>query len=79
VRKSTVFGTAAKVKRAAWSSSADDATGDALSTAFMVMPPEGIKQCCLRHPEVLAMAILDCQDGQEEILRFGPWDELGSG
>jgi len=69
-----------KGRRAAWSSTPDAATGDALSTAFMVMEPEEIKQYCLRHPEVLAMVILEAEEDQEEkILRFGRWDELVSG
>jgi thiamine biosynthesis lipoprotein len=68
-----------KAKRAAWSSAPDAATGDALSTAFMVMAPGEIEEYCRRHPEVLAMVILEREDGPEEILRFGRWDELVSG
>lgn len=68
-----------KGRRAAWSSTSDAATGDALSTAFMVMEPEQIREYCRRHPDVLAMVILEGKDGDEEILRFGPWDELLSG
>ena len=67
-----------KAKRAAWSSAPDAATGDGLSTAFMVMAPEEIKQYCRRRPDVLALVILQEQDeeGQKEkILHFGPWEE----
>ena len=65
-------------KRAAWSSTPDATTGDALSTAFMVIEPEDIEEYCRLHPEVLAMVILEKEEGQEEILRFGRWDELVS-
>jgi len=65
-----------KGKRAAWSSSPDATTGDALSTAFMVMKPPDIEEYCRRHRDVLAMVILETEDRQEEILRFGRWDEL---
>ena len=62
---------------AAWASAPDAATADALSTAFMVMTPEQIKQYCLRHPDVPAMIIVQEKDkeGQvvERILHFGPW------
>lgn len=69
----------AKGRRAAWSSTPDAATGDALSTAFMIMEPEEIEECCRRHPDVLAMVILEAEEGQDEkILRFGRWDELVS-
>jgi len=62
-----------KGRRAAWSSTPDAATGDALSTAFMVMEPDEIKEYCRRHSEVLAMVILQEKEEQEEILRFGRW------
>jgi thiamine biosynthesis lipoprotein len=66
-----------KGKRAAWAFAPDAATADALSTAFMVMTPDEIKKYCLRHPDVLAMLIL--QDGskdpqKDKILRFGSWE-----
>lgn len=64
-------------KLTAWSSAPDAATADALSTAFMVMSPEQIKQYCLRHPDVLAMIIVQEKDKEgaekEKILHFGPW------
>jgi thiamine biosynthesis lipoprotein len=64
-----------RAKRAAWSSAPDAATGDALSTAFMVMDPDEIKEYCRRHPDVAAMIILQAEDGRkEEILRFGSWE-----
>ncbi len=65
-----------KGKRAAWACAPDAATADALSTAFMVMTPDEVEKYCLRHPDVLAMIILE--DGgkdpqKDKILRFGPW------
>jgi thiamine biosynthesis lipoprotein len=65
-----------KGKRAAWACAPDAATADALSTAFMVMTPDEIKKYCLRHPDVMAMIIVEHggKDAQKDrILRFGPW------
>jgi len=65
-----------KNKRAAWASASNAATADALSTAFMVMNPDEIGQYCLRHPDVLAMIMLESEskDAQKDkILHFGPW------
>jgi thiamine biosynthesis lipoprotein len=63
---------------AAWSSAPDAATADALSTAFMIMGLDEIKQYCSLHPNTLAMVILDKQDEEvpQEIMRFGPWEKL---
>ena len=64
---------------AAWSSAPDAATADALSTAFMIMSLDEIRQYCSTHPNTLAMVILDKQDEnkpQETILRFGAWEKL---
>ncbi len=64
---------------AAWSSAPDAATADALSTAFMIMGLDEIKQYCSLHPNTLAMVILDKQDEntpQETILSFGAWERL---
>ena len=62
-------------KVAAWSCSRDAASADALSTAFMVMSPEEIRQYCARHPEVLALVIVqdEQRDDGERVLSFGPW------
>ncbi len=65
-----------KNKRAAWASAPDAATADALSTAFMVMGPDEIRQYCSRHPDILAMIMLEGEgkDPQKnKILHFGPW------
>ena len=65
-------------RRAAWSSASNAATADALSTAFMIMGLDEIKQYCSLHPNTLAMVILD-KDGEitpeEKILRFGAWED----
>lgn len=69
-----------KGKRAAWASAGDAATADALSTAFMVMTPEQVKQYCLSHPNTLAMIILGqkaTKTQKDKILRYGPWKKYG--
>lgn len=61
---------------AAWACARDAATADALSTAFMVMSPNEVRQYCSRHPDVLAMLILqeDAKKKQKDrILHFGKW------
>jgi thiamine biosynthesis lipoprotein len=66
-------------KIAAWSIAPDAATGDALSTAFMVMSPEEILACCRRHPEYRGLVIVADPDGPgERIISAGRWepDEL---
>jgi FAD:protein FMN transferase len=45
-------------KLAAWASTADAATSDALSTAFMIMSPEDITLFCERFPETQALVYL---------------------
>ena len=63
-------------KRAAWVSAPDATTADALSTAFMVMAPDEIKDYCLRRPDTQAMIILQVENSQtpqDKILRFGSW------
>lgn len=49
-------------RRAAWSSAADATTGDALSTAFMIMGIDEIEKYCSSHPDTLAMVILEAED-----------------
>ena len=61
---------------AAWACAADAATADALSTAFMIMSRDEVKQYCLRHPDVLAMLILKERGKkaqEDKILHFGRW------
>lgn len=66
-------------KRAAWSCAPTGAIADALSTAFMIMSPDQIRQYCLHHPQTMALALLG-QAGKdlqkETILRIGGWEEL---
>lgn len=65
-------------KRAAWSAAPNATTADALSTAFMIMDTDEIRQYCLLHPNRRAMVILLEQDEktqEEKILQFGPWQE----
>lgn len=45
-------------KLAAWASTPDAATSDALSTAFMIMSPEEITAYCKRFPETQALVYL---------------------
>jgi thiamine biosynthesis lipoprotein len=61
---------------AAWACACDAATADALSTAFMIMSPDQIEQYCSRHPDVLAMVILEGKHRKtqkEKIFHFGQW------
>lgn len=63
---------------AAWACAADAAVADALSTAFMVMSPEQVRQYCLSHSEVSAMIIIEEQETKErKILRYGHWKDYG--
>lgn len=71
-------GRPAEGRCAAWATAPDATTGDALSTAFMIMEPDEIEQYCVRHPNVLAMVILrkDSDGAQKDtILHFGRWGE----
>jgi len=65
-------------KSATWACAPTAATADALSTAFMVMSPNQIKQYCLHHPNIQAIIILQ-DEGKEpqgqKILQFGQWKE----
>ena len=67
-----------KGKCAAWASAPNAATTDALSTAFMIMTPDEIKNYCLQHQDVRAMIVLDDSEEESEkdkILRYGLWDD----
>jgi thiamine biosynthesis lipoprotein len=66
-------------KSASWASAPDAATADALSTAFIVMSPDEVKQYCASHSEVLGMIVTgerSSKTQKEKILRFGPWKEF---
>ena len=66
-------------KLAAWASTSDGATSDALSTAFMVMAPDAIQEYCLESFDTQALIILndkDKDDHRSPIFKFGDWDSL---
>lgn len=63
-------------KRAAWSAAPHAAVADALSTAFMIMSPDEIRQYCSFYPDRRAMVMSlekDKKTGTDKILHFGPW------
>ena len=65
-------------KLAAWSMAPDAARADALSTAFMVMTPQQVRDYCTSHSEVRALLIVpgDRASGTaEQILSAGAWRE----
>ncbi|MHC4221267.1 MAG: FAD:protein FMN transferase [Planctomycetota bacterium] len=57
-------------KIAAWTCAAIAGKADAISTAFMVMLPDEIKDYCSSHPDVSALIV---EAGRGKILRFGQW------
>jgi len=59
---------------AAWAFSTTAADGDALSTAFMVMTPEEIKQFSAKRRDVSAIIITTRAGDKPEILTFGRAD-----
>ena len=65
-------------KIAAWSVTPDAATGDALSTAFMIMTLEEVQAYCTRHPGVRALLIVPDAAQDQRIIAAGDWspDEL---
>jgi thiamine biosynthesis lipoprotein len=65
-------------KLAAWSIAPDAARADALSTAFMVMTSEQVRDYCATHPGVRGMLIVQTGDDTgptEAILPVGDWQE----
>ncbi len=62
--------------RAAWAVATDAATGDALSTAFMVLSPAETRTVQEAHPESLAITIRVQPGGSEQLLRFGDFADL---
>ena len=63
-----------KGKVASWSASVTAATGDALSTAFMIMSDHQIQQYCIQHHGDLAMVM---KDDQSSVVKFGDWPSDG--
>jgi thiamine biosynthesis lipoprotein len=58
-------------KLAAWSTAKTAAAADALSTAFMVMPVNKIRDFCKAHPDTSALLIPSGR--KKEPVRFGQW------
>ena len=57
----------------AWSTAPSAALADALSTAFVLMTVEQVRDYCRRHPDAGAMLAL-LHDQPPRIERFGHWD-----
>jgi thiamine biosynthesis lipoprotein len=68
-------GEPAEGKIATWSIAPDAARADVLSTVFMVMTPDEVKDYCTGHPEVRALLVLYGGDAgaAERILSAGEW------
>ncbi len=62
-------------KIAAWSITPDVVTGDALSTAFMVMTPDEVTQYCTDHRDVRGLLILPTEAGSGRVVSAGLWPE----
>ena len=61
---------------AAWSIAPDAARADALSTAFMVMTAEEVRDYCAAHPAVRALLVVPpdpAAGAPERILPLGLW------
>jgi thiamine biosynthesis lipoprotein len=70
-------GKPAKSKLGAWATTKTAAEADALSTAFMVMPVNKVKQYCVAH-DTLAYIVLPAQKkgSGNRILKFGDWSRF---
>jgi FAD:protein FMN transferase len=66
---------------ASWACTTDAATGDALSTAFMIMSAEEIRRYCAAHREVRALVAADGfappehAEAKLALQAFGPWED----
>ena len=58
-------------KRAAWAITDDAASGDGLSTAFMVMSADEIQDYCREDDSLKAIVLTEEPGGGSEILRYG--------
>jgi len=63
-------------RRAAWVITDDAATGDALSTAFMVMSAAEIHDYCSVNNALRAIVLTEAPGGASEILRYGDFTGL---
>ena len=61
---------------AAWASTEDATSSDALSTAFMIMSPDEIEAYCAKYPDTQALIVLkDSEDSvTKDILKYGNWE-----
>jgi thiamine biosynthesis lipoprotein len=62
-------------KTAAWSVTPNAATGDALSTAFMIMTPDEVQDYCRRYAGVRGLLIVPVEEGADRIVSAGTWRE----
>lgn len=63
-------------QRAAWVIAPDATSADALSTAFMIMPPDGIADYCAKHAEIRALCFqADEETLAETVSRYGEWQD----
>ncbi len=68
-------GRPARGHAAAWVMCPSATLSDALSTAFMVMPPEEIEAFCARHGDVAAMVLENREGLDSRLLCFGRWEK----
>jgi len=62
-------------KIAAWSMTPDAATGDALSTAFMIMTPEEVQAYCARHEGVRGLLVVPAEAKHGRLIAAGSWGQ----
>ncbi len=62
-------------KIAAWSITPDAVTGDALSTAFMIMTLEEVTKYCADHRDTRALLIVPSDDKSGRVVWAGAWPE----
>jgi thiamine biosynthesis lipoprotein len=69
-------GEPAECKSATWSTAPDAARADALSTAFMILTPDEVKDYCVTHPRVSALLVVPGRDAEsaEQIIPAGEWN-----
>jgi len=70
-------GEPAEGKIATWSIAPDAARADAISTAFMVMTPDEVKDYCAEHQEVRGLLIMqgDFENSTEQVMPVGRWNK----
>ena len=68
-------GEPAEGKSATWSIAPDAARADALSTAFMIITPDEVKDHCAGHPQVRALLITQGREAESigRIIPAGEW------